>query len=63
MLQPAEKDKDVCEICSTKIKTMAFRYTGVCSEDHRKDRAKLERQAALAAHPSNFRAQINRESA
>lgn len=30
--------RDLCKMCGTKIKTLIFRGTGVCSEDCRKDR-------------------------
>lgn len=30
--------KDLCVMCGTKIKTLIFQGTGICSDDCRKDR-------------------------
>jgi len=35
-----KKRSDRCSICGKKIRTMAFIGTGVCGENHRKERAK-----------------------
>ena len=31
-------DPDTCVVCGIKIKTMAYKGTGVCSDNHRKVR-------------------------
>jgi hypothetical protein len=33
-----ERKKEICSVCGGEVKTMAFRMTGVCGENCRKDR-------------------------
>lgn len=37
--QESELEQEFCDICGDPILVMAFKFSGVCSESHRKKRA------------------------